>query len=217
MVHPVETFYTSDLHLGHPKVAEIRGFSSVKAHDEAVLGNLAACLRPRDRLFVLGDFTGSASRRTLIPALLAFHDIVPGEKHLIAGNHDGVHPMARPRATDFVDYGIAFASIASAGSRKINGTRVLLSHFPYTRDRAETRYPQWRLPNLGEWLLHGHTHGTEKATVGFSSKVIGVDPANYGFHHRFTYSREIHVGLDAWDLSPVHSDHLADLIKENTP
>lgn len=31
------TFYTSDLHLGHEKVAALRGFDSVAAHDAAIL------------------------------------------------------------------------------------------------------------------------------------------------------------------------------------
>ena len=117
---------------------------------------------------------------------------------------------AHKRLRDYLD---VFASVASTGTVKIADETVLLSHFPYTRDRAETRYPQWRLPNLGKWLLHGHTHGTERATVeGEHLHAWGqTSPVKTIFR-----SREIHVGLDAWDLTPVSIDTVAHLIKEHS-
>lgn len=36
---------------------------------------------------------------------------------------------------------------------------ILLSHFPYTGDHTDhDRYTQYRLPDEGNWLIHGHTH-----------------------------------------------------------
>lgn len=207
--HTPTAWFTSDLHLGHEKVATtFRGFGSVEEHDAEIAGRWRDLVHPEDRVYVLGDVTGSASRTRLIPALSLLATL-PGEKHLVAGNHDGVHPMSRPKPAAFTDYALAFASVQSAGRFKGFGVDVLLSHFPYTRDRDETRYPQWRLPNLGGWLLHGHTHGTERVTLG---KVPGVWETLHGQHRE----HEIHVGVDAWDLDPVHVETVADLIKENS-
>jgi calcineurin-like phosphoesterase family protein len=95
---------------------------------------------------------------------------------------------------------------------RIGGRDVVLSHFPYTRDREATRYPQWRLPNVGTWLLHGHTHGEERVTRRFRSEVVGVVPETYGFRHRYTLESEVHVGWDAWKR-PVADYEVAELIR----
>ena len=202
--------FTSDLHLGHEKVAALRGFASSEEHDHAVAFRWLDTVGPRDRVYVLGDVTGDSRALGKAFDLLG---LLPGQKHLIAGNHDAVHPMNRNAHKRLRDYLDVFASVASTGTVKIADETVLLSHFPYTRDRAETRYPQWRLPNLGKWLLHGHTHGTERATVeGEHLHAWGqTSPVKTIFR-----SREIHVGLDAWDLTPVSIDTVAHLIKEHS-
>ncbi len=89
----------------------------------------------------------------------------------------------------------------------MEGTEVLLSHFPYHRDRGEARHTQWRLPNEGRWLLHGHTHGTERVTYSVARLGESI--------HKKTV-REIHVGVDAWDLTPVPLTTIASLIKEHS-
>lgn len=48
-------WFTSDLHLGHEKVAELRGFPSVRKHDSVIVDNLLRSLNSGDKLFVLGD------------------------------------------------------------------------------------------------------------------------------------------------------------------
>lgn len=171
-------WFTSDLHLGHEKVAELRGFESTMAHDYAVSFRWIERVSDRDTVWVLGDLCMSDPEY----ALKCIANL-PGTKHLIAGNHDACHPMHR-RAHKMQPryFGPGrFASVQPFARVKVNGTDVMLSHFPYTADRGETRYPQWRLPDLGGWLLHGHTHLPEVRTG----------------------PREIHVGLDAWGLAPV--------------
>ena len=55
------TWFTSDLHLGHPFVAELRGYGSgendVDRHDATILNNLTDALNPGDTLWVLGDIS----------------------------------------------------------------------------------------------------------------------------------------------------------------
>ncbi len=189
-------WFTSDLHLGHRKVAEIRGFNNTMDHDLAVVARWNDNVRPDDTVWVLGDIAVSSPRY----ALDVIHSL-HGQKHLIWGNHDAGHPMHRDAHKNAAAYFEVFASVASSARRRIDGTEVLLSHFPYTRDRDETRHAQWRLPDLGAWLIHGHTHGPERLTITE--------------HADLTVTREIHVGLDAWGLEPVPLSTIALLMKEN--
>lgn len=204
-------WFTSDLHLGHRKVAELRGFDSVISHDLAIAEAWMAVVQPDDQVWVLGDLT-SGSNGQLAPALTLL-DALPGEKHLIAGNHDQVHPMNRDSHKWQRRFLGTFDSVQPFARRKVAGRSVLLSHFPYERDRDEPRYTQYRLRNEGLWLLHGHTHGTEQLTTGFTHKVTGVDLDAYAFQHTYMPTREVHVGWDAWG-ELVHLDQVAALIEE---
>ena len=85
------TFYTSDLHIGHPRVAiEHRGFPTTDDHDETLAEVWRARVKPDDVVYVLGDVAVGG-----IPRALEVLDKLPGRKRLVAGNHDPVHPMHR--------------------------------------------------------------------------------------------------------------------------
>lgn len=176
-------WFTADLHLGHRFVTELRGFASIDEHDTALCDAWRKVVRPADQVWVLGDI--AVSNPTYALELI---DGLPGTKHLIAGNHDACHPMHRDAYKRQRDYLSVFDSVQAFARRRVNGAEVLLSHFPYTTDRGfEARYPQYRLPDLGLPLLHGHTHLAERRTS----------------------EREFHVGVDAWGLAPVSLDQLA--------
>ena len=55
-LHEKKTFFTSDLHLGHVHVAELRGFESVAEHDQALINYWNAVVSSGDDVWVLGDF-----------------------------------------------------------------------------------------------------------------------------------------------------------------
>lgn len=184
-------FFTSDLHLGHRKVAEHRGFESIEAHDETIAHNWASTVEPGDLVYVLGDIAVSNPEHAL-----RILSSLPGRKRLIWGNHDQGHPMYRDAWLKANKYHLAFEGMAQSARVKVDGIEVLLSHFPYTRDRAETRFMQWRLPDLGLPLLHGHTHGPETLTLTGGGRI------------------EVHVGLDAWRMLPVADYTVARLIRE---
>lgn len=176
------TWFTSDLHLGHAKVAELRGYASVREHDEDIARRWAEFVGERDTVWVLGDVTVSKSR--LMYALERVY-LLPGTKHLVAGNHDLVHPQHRGAWKHQSHYLFAFQSVQPYARIRVQGEEVLLSHYPYAdepgADRGEVRYSQYRLPNEGRWLIHGHTHMEDQRVHG----------------------RQIHVGLDAWGMQPV--------------
>ncbi len=87
--------------------------------------------------------------------------------------------------------------MAQSARRALAGNDILLSHFPYsgTTDIEDSggRYDQWRLPRMGAWLLHGHTHSSLRQG-----------------------EQSVHVGLDAWDLTPVSINVIAHMLDSTT-
>lgn len=184
-------YFTSDLHLGHRLVAGHRGFGEdIAAHDSAICDNWIETVKRDDIVWVLGDLCMSDPAY----ALSLIHTL-PGRKRLIFGNHDSVHPMHRRADKHLAAHLDVFEYVAPFARASVQGIKVLLSHFPYDEeggDRGENRYRQWRLPNLGEILLHGHTHMADQREHG----------------------RQVHVGLDAWDLKPVSVTTIHEIIRE---
>ncbi|QDK02794.1 metallophosphoesterase [Gordonia phage Squiddly] len=185
-------YFTSDLHIGHEKVADVR-MQSLEAHDDLVAVALCQGITKRDQVWILGDISagGRRAEENALEFIARAKSYTRAEYHLIPGNHDSCHPQfdrGYRRLPRFLE---VFDSVQPFTWRKIAGHRVLLSHYPYSADHtAEPRHMQWRLPDMGKWLLHGHTH-QQVATVG---------------------TREICVGLDAWDYWPVTLEQIADLI-----
>lgn len=207
-----EVFFTSDLHIGHKKVAGIRWAQRfpiltatypippnvVEWHDLALAKEWDATVGEDDVVWVLGDIS-SGTKQAQLDALWWLRKR-PGTKHLIAGNHDGVHPLHRDShkwLPIYLDHIVgAFASVQMAAKRRIplpeGHVSALLSHFPYEADRGDvTRYPEWRLRDRGYYLMHGHTHSQERCC-----------------------GKEIHVGVDAWDFRPVSLGEIASYVCE---
>lgn len=198
-----DIYFTSDLHIGHKHVASIRGFDTAEhidfgiyetgpdtdAHDEWLAANWDATVRPQDQVFVLGDISINGGQHAL--DWIASR---PGTKHLISGNHDPVHPGHRTAAKKLPHWGQYFETIQPFMRRKLMGTNILLSHFPYAsfgdgEGREGSRFDQYRLPDMGELLLHGHTHGTER-----------------------DHDSMFHVGVDAWGGMLVPQDTIINWI-----
>lgn len=180
----------SDLHLGHRRVAELRGFDSVDEHDDAIATAWGDVVRDGDQVWVLGDLAGGCPT-----GALTMLEALPGEKHLVWGNHDQGHPMHRNAHRKAGQYLQIFASASAAARRRIGGREVLLSHFPYAAPASEAdhtsdvRHTQWRLADEGRWLVHGHTHR----------------------HEQRVHGHQIHVGWDAWQRL-VHLDEIAAMV-----
>lgn len=76
-----EVYVIADLHFGHKKAAEIRGFPDPQAHDDAIVKAWNEVVTKRDVVYVLGD----VFRLDRVPELL-------GIKKLALGNHDQYQP-----------------------------------------------------------------------------------------------------------------------------
>ncbi|MDJ0404003.1 metallophosphoesterase family protein [Rhodococcus erythropolis] len=193
----MKTWFTSDLHLGHEKVADHRGFASTDEHDTVILGNLHAALDRGDHLWILGDIS-SGTNRSERNALDKLNELTrTNTLHLIAGNHDSCHPMRTDAFARRSMYEQVFVSVQPYARRRLpDGVgKVWLSHLPFhgagDREPGVERYPEVRLHDDGnDWIMHGHLH-----TPG---KVSGP--------------RSLHIGLDAWDLKPVWWEAAATLI-----
>lgn len=197
-------FYTSDLHIGHKFVAGLRGFwdedevvelrdvvealPDSKAHDEWLADIWDSTLKSGDQVYILGDISINGGQHAL--------DWIgqrPGTFHLIAGNHDPVGPWDRRSSKLMRHWLQTFETIQPYLRKKLNGQDFLLSHFPYwPYDRHEARYEQYRLPNLGLPLLHGHTHSREQ----------------------FEFPNHLHVGVDAWEGRLVPQEFVQQWLSE---
>lgn len=193
-------WFTADPHFGHVKVAELRGFADAAEHDETVLGGFYAHLRKGDSLWILGDLTMGGKRREIeaLGAMRAFADEVGVSLHMVLGNHDRAHPMHTGSYRAERDMREHMDSVSTARRIKIGGGRALLSHFPYAGDHtAVERYPQWRLPDEGMALIHGHTHSAEKVCLSPKGTV------------------QVCVSLDAWELRPARKSEIADILGDH--
>jgi calcineurin-like phosphoesterase family protein len=124
------TWFTSDLHLGHHRVAETRGFFPTADMDNTIIENINSLVNKRDKLFILGDlaFTDAGLQQML--------NLKCKNVELIMGNHDQ-YPAIR---------------YLKAGIQKLHGFRgyktFWLSHAPMHPNELRKK----------QGNLHGHIH-----------------------------------------------------------
>ena len=179
-------YFTADLHLGHLKVAKIRFPESAEhlsddnllsLHDGVILRQIQH-LTKRDDLYILGDISsGSAAQeRSALSRLARLKNSYGFNLHLISGNHDSVssiHKRGRRKQREFLE---TFDSVQQFAPIDIAGQTLLMSHFPYANlgdgaGRDGARYLEFRLPDMGYPLIHGHTHQRTYWN--------GIDPKQY--------------------------------------
>jgi len=190
-------WFTSDLHFNHKFVSGLRGFwtadddgkevvPDTEAHNQAIIDAWTKVVKPDDLVWCVGDMCVSASG--WIKALEIIGSL-PGRKILVSGNHDPTanhHRDARKyqrAALEVFEAVQEYGRIKMAPRDAWYGGYVLVSHYPYSgsgSDHGTERYTQFRLPDLGMPLIHGHTHGKEKLHISDSG------------------TPEVHVGFDAW-------------------
>lgn len=180
---------TSDTHFGHAKrMPGDRGFASIEEHDAILVENWNKVVRKNDIVFHFGD-VGVASTSYILEVVARLN----GRIHLFAGNHDAPFPGHRDSHKHQKRWLEVFDSVQAYGARRVGKQRLMMSHLPYVGDHtAKPRYPEFRLPNTGALLLHGHVH--DKWLVR---------------------GNQINVGVDVWKLRPVMLDHVLQLAKEH--
>lgn len=161
------TWITSDLHFDHRRICELakRPFDNVEDMNESLIESWRRYVEPSDRIFVVGDFGFTKG-----PDLVKLWKALPGEKHLVIGNHDERNPqiMALPWYTK--------GHIVKIKER---GMRLLACHYPMTT---------WAYPDTYVHV-HGHSHGN-LTDVRPRRADVGVDTA---WPDRVGWGRPLHV------------------------
>lgn len=200
-------YFTSDTHFGHQNIIKYsnRPFNDFHHMDEIIVANWNAIVGPTDVVFHLGDVAlGDSTRwQNILPRLM-------GYEILIVGNHDRIFAGEKPRQREKWDekYHEWFDEVYDnyTGLVLSDGTKVNLSHFPYTGDSHDgDRYESFRLDDDGTILIHGHTHA-EFDKLGNDARVSRSKNGTL----------QIHVGQDAWGYRPVSEEEVLNLIRQNS-
>ena len=152
--------------------------------EEAIIKRWNATVKPEDTVVVVGDVFLGWSKKIQKEILAKLN----GKKILVKGNHDKSNSQM---------IGLGFDWSCDEMALYIQGERVVISHYPYAPKKIEglepyeLRFLDRRPINNGGFLLHGHTHSTEKVN-----------------------GRMIHVGVDAWNMTPVSENKIASMINE---
>lgn len=192
-------FWTSDHHFGHDNIIGFanRPWSDVDQMNEAMIEAWNGVVTDEDDVIVVGDFALGV-QRIVVPAV---GNRLNGNKFLVPGNHDSVHrmyPHWKKSVHIYEDAG--FTILGSQEVVNIGDVPVLVCHFPYDNPpdghrKHDDRFSGLRpTPAPGQWLIHGHTHS----------------------HHVISGSErtQIHVGVDAWDYTPIPESWIEAIIKE---
>lgn len=197
-------FFTSDTHFWHRNILKYsnRPFDSVEDMNEAIIANWNEAVSSEDTVYHLGDVAlGPWSEWEAVLSRLN------GYKILVVGNHERIFKGEKPRMQErFATYYDDFFDEIHHNLRGVwldDGTIVDLSHFPYEADHMENaRHMEFRLPDTGRTLIHGHTH---------------AEFEKHGQDARVSRSKrgtlQIHVGQDAWGYKPVSEDEVIELIE----
>ena len=185
--------FTSDWHIAHKNILKFCPRGGVQSLDEMhheLIRNYNDLANNSTVGYFLGDMCFDAKVGKEVLSQLK------GTKVLVRGNHD-----FKPSTM----YKMGFDSVVEEAVVLVAGKYIRLSHFPYKMEDpvflspryfkelinppVPKRYVSRRPLDRGGWLLHGHTHSSEKQT-----------------------GRMIHVGVDAWDMKPATVPQLESLI-----
>lgn len=186
-------YFTSDLHLGHPLLANLRGYTDLAEHDQTILDTINAHVGRNDELYILGDFSWPKPQKYR-PRITSRHIIY------IIGNHD--KPLAIRQT---------FGDHHKIHITKVCGHQTILSHYPIA---------YWHNSHHGSYHLYGHVHAKRETILdtlfpGRRAMDVGID-YSYQLHgdHRPFSEEEIHAllstrpghdNLEAHGMTPYDS------------
>lgn len=147
-------FYTADNHFFHENVIvhAKRPFENAAHMNRVMIENWRERVTNKDRIFVLGDFSWKNE------AGLELLEELPGNKHLIIGNHDSKRICNSPAWSSVQPY-LEFSEM---------GKKIVMCHYAMR---------VWNQSHRGALMLYGHSHGTLPGTD--QSLDVGVDCWDY--------------------------------------
>lgn len=197
--HSDDVWLVSDLHLGHRRVSELRGFADTDEHDRVILDHLRE-IPDGATLICLGDISVRRDADAL--------DLLAGVKAekglcmiLLPGNHDRVHPMFGLNSV--IEWAPAYREVFDVIELelqiRVGRFLVLLTHIP-SPDRVEDPY---LTPALTRWSARGGAtsrDGFDCTVHGHTHSSVPVRPKN------------VNISLEATDLKPVSPEQLEELV-----
>lgn len=144
------TWFTSDTHFGHRRLAELRGitpregYQLVSEMNQTIVNSWNTHVKKGDTVYHLGDFSFQNWRD--VPLQRA---ALNGQIHLIAGNHDKPYRKKaefRDLFVQIVDY-----HELKVDSKLLEAGKIVLMHYPLQ---------VWNKSHYGSIHLHGHSHGS---------------------------------------------------------
>jgi len=142
-----KVWFTSDNHFGHKNILkfcpETRMGKDAAEHDEIQIANWQRQVGQNDHVYLLGDvfFCDAVRARSIMNRL-------PGQKHLIFGNHDKVIHSNK-------DLRDMFVSVQDYKEIRVGGQKIIMFHFPML---------EWNHMHHGAFHLYGHVHGDHCAS-----------------------------------------------------
>jgi calcineurin-like phosphoesterase family protein len=176
-------WFTSDPHFGHRNIIEYskRPFVDLEAHDEGLIANWNAAVRPSDLIYCLGDFTFLRKREEIERLLRRLH----GTKFLITGNHDQEVVRKAAGWAKVTPYHEIVLDLGAARAQTI-----CLFHY---------RMVVWNKSHHGSWALHGHSHGSLPKNYQARTIDVGVDCYHYAPVSVFQLAED----MKAYSFTPV--------------
>jgi calcineurin-like phosphoesterase family protein len=152
----MNTFFTADTHLGHSAIIRFcsRPFLNVEEMNEIIIKNWNFKVKPKDRVYIIGDFAFGSREK-----ILNYTQRLNGHIILIVGNHDEI---GQP-----VNYG--FSEKHQLLDIKINGKFITMCHYAMRT---------WNKSHFDSWHIFGHSHGTLDKDWG-KCWDVGVDNNNF--------------------------------------
>jgi calcineurin-like phosphoesterase family protein len=180
----MSTFFTADLHFGHENVIKYakRPFANAAEMDYALFENWCRVVTKHDTVYVLGDVALCHPDR----AIALVRDL-PGQKHLIFGNHD----KRLRKNGDFLD--LFHSPFRDFAEIKVPDAALESGHQNITLCHYALRV--WNKSHYGAWNLYGHSHGS-----------LADDPN----------ALSLDVGVDCWNYTPVSYEMLKAKMAEKT-
>jgi calcineurin-like phosphoesterase family protein len=162
----METYYTSDWHLGHKNIIRYsnRPFADVEEMNRAIIDNMKAKLKKGDRLYFVGDLSFQSIEKTT-RLMQELKDATGALLYFVPGNHDpkDTHDiLCSDGETPLWEH---ISPLMEVHDRK---RKVILCHYAMK---------VWNKSHHGAYHLFGHSHGSMPGTT--QSMDVGVDPCQF--------------------------------------
>lgn len=159
------TWLLADPHFGHEGIIrscsrpflDSAGRPDVRLMNQTMADAWRKVVKPGDDIIVVGDF----AHRMPVDQLQKLFASLPGNKHLVVGNHD-------TKESGTLD--LPWTSVRDLAFVSIDGTRCVLCHYALR---------SWPGIRRGALMLYGHHHGRlggNKQSMDIGVDVMGFSP-----------------------------------------